>query len=103
MLFRSEGIEAASAAPKGALQIVVGEATYALPVGDVIDLKAESARLAKEIKKLADEIAKIDVKLGNANFMARAPEDVVEEQRDRRRQAEQTRQRLVVALQSLGG
>ena len=74
-----------------------------LPVGDVIDLNAESARLAKEIKKLADEIAKIDVKLGNANFMARAPEDVVEEQRDRRRQAEQTRQRLVVALQSLGG
>ena len=102
-LARVEGIEAASAAPKGALQIVVGEATYALPVGDVIDLKAESARLAKEIKKLADEIAKIDAKLGNANFMARAPEDVVEEQRDRRRQAEQTRQRLVVALQSLGG
>ncbi len=102
-LARVEGIEAAAAAPQGALQIVVGEATYALPVGDVIDLKVESARLAREIKKLADEIAKIDAKLGNANFMARAPEDVVEEQRDRRRQAEQTRQRLVVALQSLGG
>ena len=102
-LARIEGIEAAAAAPKGALQIVVGEATYALPVGDVIDLKAESARLTREIKKLADEIAKIDAKLGNANFMSRAPEDVVEEQRERRRQAEQTRQRLVIALRSLGG
>src|SRR5205823_2867627 len=62
-LARVEGVEAASGAPKSALQVVVGEATYALPVGGVIDLKAESARLQKEIKKLADEIAKIDAKL----------------------------------------
>src|SRR5476651_2276370 len=40
-LARVEGIEAAAAAPQAALQIVVGEATYALPVGEVIDLKAE--------------------------------------------------------------
>ncbi len=81
---------------------MVGEATYALPVGEVIDLAAESARLQKEIKKLDDEIAKIDAKLGNANFVARAPEEVVEEQRERRRQAEQTRARLATALQRLG-
>jgi len=101
-LARIEGIEAAVAEPKSALQIVVGEATYALPVGDVIDLKAESARLQKEIKKLTDEIAKIDAKLGNANFVARAPEEVVEEQRERRQQAEQTRARLAAALKRLG-
>ncbi len=101
-LARVEAIEAAAAAPKSALQIVVGEATYALPVGDVIDLAAESARLQKEIKKLADEVGKIDAKLGNANFVARAPEDVVEEQRERRQQAEQTRARLATALQRLG-
>ena len=63
---------------------MVGEATYALPVGEVIDLKAEGARLQKEIKKLGDEIAKIDAKLGNAAFVSRAPEEVVEEQRERR-------------------
>jgi valyl-tRNA synthetase len=101
-LARIEGVEAAAAAPKAALQIVVGEATYALPVGDVIDLKAEGARLQKEIKKLADEIAKIDAKLGNASFVARAPEEVVEEQRERRTQAEQTRARLSTALERLG-
>jgi valyl-tRNA synthetase len=101
-LARIEGIEAAVAEPKSALQIVVGEATYALPVGDVIDLKAESARLQKEIKKLTDEITKIDAKLGNANFMARAPEEVVEEQRERRRQAEQTLARLSAALKRIG-
>jgi valyl-tRNA synthetase len=101
-LARVEGIEAATVAPKSALQIVLGEATYALPVGDVIDLKAESARLQKEIKKLDDEIVKIDAKLGNASFVARAPEEVVEEQRERRRQAEETRARLSAALKRLG-
>ena len=101
-LARVEGIEAARRRAEGALQIVVGEATYALPVGEVIDLAAESARLQKEIKKLADEIAKIDAKLGNANFVARAPEEVVEEQRERRQQAEQTRARLAAALKRLG-
>ncbi|HEY2874219.1 MAG TPA: valine--tRNA ligase [Reyranella sp.] len=100
-LARVEGIAAATAAPKASLQIVLGEATYALPVGEVIDLKAEAARLAKEIKKLADEIAKIDAKLGNANFVSRAPEEVVEEQRERRAQAEQTRTRLSAALKRL--
>jgi len=101
-LARIEGIEAAASAPKAALQLVVGEATYALPVGDVIDLKAESARLQKEIKKLGDEVGKIDAKLGNAAFVSRAPEEVVEEQRERRQQAEQTRARLSTALERLG-
>ncbi len=101
-LARIEGIEAATTAPKAALQIVVGEATYALPVADVIDLKAEGARLQKEIKKLADEVGKIDAKLGNAAFVSRAPEEVVEEQRERRAQAEQTRLRLSTALERLG-
>ncbi len=101
-LARIEGTESAATAPKAALQIVVGEATYALPVGDVIDLKAEGARLQKEIRKLGDEVGKIDAKLGNANFMARAPEEVVEEQRERRAQAVATRARLSVALERLG-
>ena len=100
-LARVDGIAMAAAAPKASLQIVLGEATYALPVGEVIDLKAEAARLAKEIKKLEDEVRKIDAKLGNANFVSRAPEEVVEEQRERRAQAEQTRERLSAALKRL--
>ncbi len=100
-LARIEGVELVPSAPKASLQLVVGEATYALPVGEVIDLKAESARLQKEIKKLADEVGKIDSKLGNAAFVSRAPEEVVVEQRERRTQAEQTRARLSAALERL--
>jgi valyl-tRNA synthetase len=100
-LARVEDIANAEAAPRAALQVVLEEATYALPVSDVIDLKVESARLQKEIRKLADEVGKIDAKLANANFVARAPEEVVAEQRERRQQAEQTRTRLGLALQRL--
>jgi len=101
-LARIEGIEPATAAPKAALQIVVDEATYALPVGEVIDLKAESARLEKEISKLTDEIRRIDDRLTNASFISRAPEEVVEELRERRQQAEATKARLSAALKRLG-
>ena len=65
-------------APKGAALIVAGEATAALPLEGVIDMGAERARLAKEIGRAESEIAKIDAKLGNAQFVAKAPEDVVD-------------------------
>ena len=101
-LARVEAIDpAATAAPKASLQIVLGEATYTLPVGEVIDLVVEGTRLQKEIRKLVDEVGKIDAKLGNAAFVSRAPEEVVEEQRERRAQAEQTSVRLRTALERL--
>ena len=65
------------------------------------DLAAETGRLEREIQKLGEEIGKIDAKLCNRNFVARAPEEVVEEQRERRRQAEATRARLAAALKRL--
>ena len=70
---------------------MVGEATYALPVGDVIDLKAEGARLQKEIKKLADEVGKIDAKLGNAAFVSRRRKRWSRSSASAAAQAEQTR------------
>ncbi|MGE0425131.1 MAG: valine--tRNA ligase [Reyranellaceae bacterium] len=102
-LARVEAIQLDSTVPKGALQLVLGEATYALPVADVIDLKAERARLEKEIRKLDGEVSKIDAKLGNAQFMSKAPEDVVAEQRDRREDAVATTARLKQAMERLAG
>jgi valyl-tRNA synthetase len=102
-LARVESIQLDAPAPKGALQVVIGEATYALPVADVIDLKAERARLEKEIRKLDGEVAKIDAKLGNTQFMSKAPEDVVAEQRERPDDAMATTARLRQAMDRLAG
>ncbi|MGE0748436.1 MAG: class I tRNA ligase family protein, partial [Rhodospirillales bacterium] len=101
---RLERAEAAAGAlPKGVAQMVLDEATVVLPLGAVIDIAQERARLQKEIDKAAKEIDAIDKKLGNANFVARAPEEVVEEQRERRDEHAAVRDRLAEALQRLAG
>ena len=87
--------------PKGAVQAVVDEAVFALPVGEVIDIEQEKSRLERELRKLAGEIGKIDAKLGNENFVARAPEAVVEEQRERLAELQHSRDRLSEAIDRL--
>ncbi len=100
-LARLSSISFADSVPRGSAQFVVGDIVAALPLGEVIDLAKERARLEKEIQRAQAEIVKIDAKLGNADFMARAPEDVVEEQRERRSDAEGLAQRLREAVSRL--
>jgi valyl-tRNA synthetase len=100
-LARLSEIGFADAPPAGAVQVLVRGGTAALPIADVVDLAAEKGRLAKEIGKIADEIDKIDKKLANPDFLARAKEEVVEEQRERREEAEARRAKLADALNRL--
>ena len=100
-LARFESIELSDSAPSGSIQLVVDEATVALSLGDVIDIAQERDRLAREIEKIDGEIAKIDGKLGNEKFLAKAPEHVVEEQRERRAERVETRAKLSQALERL--
>ena len=76
-------------APKGALQVVVGEATYFLPLAGIIDIAAEKARLQKNLDKLTKEIGGISGRLNNEAFMAKAPDNVVADNRKNLEQAEQ--------------
>jgi len=101
-LARLDGIAAAGAAvPKGAVQLVVPEATLILPLAGVIDAAAERARLQKEIKKLDGDMAGIDRRLANPDFIAKADPEVIEENRERRADAAAARSRLVTALERL--
>ena len=100
-LARLSEVAVDGAVPRGAVQTVVDEATLALPLADIIDLDQERARLAREIDKLAGEIDKFDKKLANENFVARAPEEVVEEQRERRAEAADAKAKLEAALKRL--
>ena len=90
-------------APKGSVTFVLEGATVALPLEGVVDLPAESARLAKEIGRLEAEIGKMDAKLSNAEFIKKAPEEVVEELRERREDATTTAAKLSHALKQIGG
>jgi valyl-tRNA synthetase len=100
-LARLDKLDFAKAAPKGALQIVTREAVLALPIADIIDVDAESERLKREISKMHGEIEKLDQKLSDEKFTARAPEHVVEENRERRSQAAAAATRLQEALKRL--
>lgn len=85
----------------GAVQAVVGSLTLVLPLADVIDLDQERARLTKEIAKHDDEIAKVGKKLNNPGFVAKAPPEVVEENRSRVQAAEDAKAKVLEALKRL--
>ena len=84
------------------VQILVDETTLFLAVGEVIDVTKEKARLLKEIEKLSGEVGKIKAKLNNEKFMTRAPDHVIEEQRVRLSEAEQSCHKLEGAVGRLG-
>ena len=69
--------------PKGAATAVVGAMEVYLPLDELIDLKEERMRLAKEVAKMEDEIARVQKKLGNNDFVAKAKEEVIQKERDK--------------------
>ncbi|MDP2206438.1 MAG: class I tRNA ligase family protein, partial [Alphaproteobacteria bacterium] len=87
--------------PKGSLQMVIDEATIILPIADVVDLAQEKARLKKAIEKEQQQVEKIDKMLNNQGFLAKAPEEVVDEQKELKAVAESTIAKLAQALKQI--
>ena len=85
----------------GSIQVVVGEAIGYLRVADVIDIGQEKARLQKEIARLSGEIERVDRKLGNADFIAKAKPEVIDEQRERREEWAAAQRKMSEALSRL--
>src|SRR5262245_35737375 len=102
-LARVSDISSATAAPQGSVQLIVRGEMAALPLKGVIDLAAERARLSKEMQKADADIARVDAKLNNPNFMARAPEEVVEEEKEKREEALARKGKIAEALERLKG
>jgi valyl-tRNA synthetase len=102
-LARVSEISTAAAVPHGSLQLVVRGEVVALPLVGVIDLATERARLAKEMQKAEADIARIDAKLGNTNFLSRAPEEVVEEEKEKREEALARRAKIAEASERIKG
>ncbi|MCI4663405.1 MAG: valine--tRNA ligase [Neomegalonema sp.] len=100
-LARLESWEMKDAAPKGAVAVAVEEATACLVLADVIDVAAERKRLEKALAKAQKEAGGIEKKLSNESFLAKAPLEVVEEQRERLEAAKGDIARLGAALERL--
>jgi valyl-tRNA synthetase len=98
---RLSEISFAERAPEGAVQLLVRGEVAALPLKGVIDLSAERTRLDKEIAKADADIKRVDAKLSNEKFVANAPEEIVEEEKEKREAAVARRAKIVEALQRL--
>jgi valyl-tRNA synthetase len=102
-LARLSSLDIAPSPPAGSVPLVVHGEVAALLLKGVIDFPAERARLEKELGRIAAEIARIDGKLANADFIKRAPEEVVEGEHERREEAQARRSKIVEALERLKG
>ncbi len=69
------------AALKGDIRIVNERAEAIVPLSSMIDIDAEILRVNKEIERLKGDISRIEAKLQNENFVNKAPENVVSEER----------------------
>jgi valyl-tRNA synthetase len=98
---RLADISFADRAPEGAVQLLVRGEIAALPLKGVIDFSAEKARLEKELAKAEADIKRVDAKLGNEKFVANAPDEIVEEEKEKRDAAVARKVKILEALQRL--
>ena len=102
-LARVSDISSAPRAPEGSVQLVVRGEVVALPLKGVIDFAAERGRLEKEMAKVDADIKRVDAKLSNADFVKRAPEEIIDGEREKREEAEDRRAKILEALERLQG
>ena len=100
-LGRLSEVKAADHGAPGSVPFVAAEATAHLAIAEFIDLKAEEARLLKEMAAFDKTIEQTSKKLGNPDFVARAPDEVIEENRERLDDAMSGRTKLSAALERL--
>ena len=84
-----------------AVQIITSSATIMLPLSDIIDTEKEKARLTAEMTKLISEIERIDKKLSNEGFVAKAPAAVVEGEKAKREKYKENLEGVKIALEKL--
>jgi valyl-tRNA synthetase len=68
---------------EGLVAVVTGDARIFMPLAELVDLEKERERVAKELEKANADLARIEAKLQNEAFTAKAPENVVQAERDR--------------------
>ncbi|MBL4928617.1 valine--tRNA ligase [Fuscibacter oryzae] len=88
-------------APKGSIALALDGAAFAIPLQGLIDIAEEKARLQKSLDKLAKEIGGLKGRLNNPNFVASAPEEVVDEARANLEAREDEAAKITAAVKRL--
>ncbi len=84
-----------------AVQVIDAATEIYVPVGDLIDLTAEKEHLRSELTKVDEQIARVQGKLANEEFVSRAPANIVQRERDNLADLQRKRETIVAGLQSL--
>ena len=100
-LARLESITQADTSPKGAITVSVEGGRFSIPLAGIIDIGEEKARLNKTIEKLQKELSGLRGRLKNPNFVASAPQEVVEESREKLTLGDEEIEKLSKALSRL--
>ena len=96
-----KAIEVVAEKPSDASGFMVGTDSFAVPVGDLIDVAAEIEKQEKELKHLEGFLAGIKKKLSNENFVANAPAAVIERERKKQSDSEEKIAALKASLEEL--
>jgi valyl-tRNA synthetase len=87
--------------PKGAATAVLGSTEIYLQIDDLVNLEEERARLRKEVGKVSDEIARVQKKLANPDFVSKAKQEVIQKEREKAIQYEEKLRTLKGSLEQI--
>jgi valyl-tRNA synthetase len=97
----SADYRAAGDPPKGAATAVVGAVEIYLPLDDLVNLDEERARLSREVGKIGDELTRVQKKLANGDFIAKAKPEVIQKEKDKAVQFEEKIRTLRSSLEKI--
>lgn len=94
-------VSSASEAGENAVTKVLAIGTLYIPMGELVDLEKEKARLSTELEKVTAEIARADGKLNNSGFISKAPKKLVDDERAKLDKYIAMREKILTQLKSL--
>ena len=94
-------VQSAADAGENAVAKVLSSGTVYIPMGELVDIEKEKARLEGELEKVMDEIRRADGKLNNQGFIAKAPKKLVDDERAKLNKYIELREKILAQLKSL--
>ncbi len=94
-------VESGAEAGEKTVSQVTEAAHIFVPLGELVNIEEERARLRKELERVEGEIARAEGKLSNANFVMKAPKKLVEDERAKKQKFLEMKQKLELQLASL--